>query len=127
FLLEARDRGVAVPPDMISAGNDYLQMLARQEGDSSQAGLRQRAYAVYLLTRQGNVTTNSLAAVQKRLQDAYPNTWKNDLAAAWLAASYKMMHQDKQADELIAGPQRQLERQARADESYHYEGYMDPL
>jgi len=87
FLLEARDRGVAVSPDMISAGNNYLQLLARQEGDSSMAGLRQRAYAVYLLTRQGNVTTNSLAAVQKRLQEAYPNSWKNDLAAAWLAAS----------------------------------------
>jgi uncharacterized protein YfaS (alpha-2-macroglobulin family) len=60
--------------------------------------LRQRAYAVYLLTRQGNVTTNDLAAVQKRLQEAYPNDWKNDLAAAWLAASYKMLKQDKEAN-----------------------------
>jgi uncharacterized protein YfaS (alpha-2-macroglobulin family) len=132
FLLEARDRGVAVPRDMISDGNGYLQMLARQEGDSSEAGLRQRAYAVYLLTRQGNVTTNSLAAVQKRLQDAYPNTWKNDLAAAWLAASYKIMRQDKQADELIAGPQRVLEREARGGsgqggEEYFYGYYLDPL
>src|SRR6185437_15838741 len=97
----------------ISAGNNYLQMLARQEGDKSLEGLRQRAYAVYLLTRQGSVTTNSLAAVQKRLQDAFPNSWKNDLAAAWLAASYKLLKQDKEADALIAGPQRQLERQAR--------------
>ena len=130
FLLEARDRGVAVSPDMISAGNNYLQMLARQEGDSSRAGLRQRAYAVYLLTRQGNVTTNSLAAVQKRLQDAYPNDWKNDLAAAWLAASYKMLKQDKQADDLIAGLQRQLERGrsgAIGSDEYFYDYYMDPL
>jgi len=117
---------------MISAGNNYLQMLARQEGDSSQEGLRQRAYAVYLLTRQGNVTTNSLAAVQKRLQDAYPNTWKDDLAAAWLAASYKMLKQDEIADTLIAGPQRQLEREARGGalggaEEYAFSGYMDPL
>jgi hypothetical protein len=132
FLLEARDRGVAVPPDMISSGDNYLQVLAREEGDSSQAGLRQRAYAVYLLTRQGNVTTNSLAAVQKRLQEAYPNSWKNDLAAAWLAASYKMLKQDKEADALIAGPQRQLEREARGGttgggEEYFYEDYLDPL
>jgi uncharacterized protein YfaS (alpha-2-macroglobulin family) len=131
FLLEARDRGVAVSPDMISAGDNYLQMLARQEGDGSRAGLRQRAYAVYLLTRQGNVTTNSLAAVQKRLQDAYPNDWKNDLAAGWLAASYKMLRQDKQADDLIAGLQRQLERQARSGafgtDEYYYDYYMDPL
>jgi uncharacterized protein YfaS (alpha-2-macroglobulin family) len=130
FLLEARDRGTPVPADMINAGNGYLQMLAREEGDSSQAALRQRAYAVYLLTRQGNVTTNALAAVQKRLQDAYPNTWKDDLAAAWLAASYKMLKQDKEADALIAGPQRQLERQARTPsggEEYFYGYYMDTL
>ncbi len=132
FLLEARDRGIAVPPDMISAGDNYLQLLAREEGDSSMAGLRQRAYAVYLLTRQGNVTTNSLAAVQKRLQDAYPNSWKTDLAAAWLAASYKMLKQDKEADELIAGPQRQLERDARSGtagggDEYFYDDYLDPL
>ncbi|MBW8834823.1 MAG: alpha-2-macroglobulin family protein, partial [Burkholderia sp.] len=132
FLLEARDRGVAVPAEMISSGNNYLQLLAREEGDSSQAGLRQRAYAVYLLTRQGNVTTNSLAAVQKRLQDAYPNSWKDDLAAAWLAASYKMLKQDKEADALIAGPQRQLEREAKGSaygggEEYFYQDYMDPL
>jgi uncharacterized protein YfaS (alpha-2-macroglobulin family) len=133
FLLEARERGVAVPAEMISSGNNYLQLLARQEGDSSQAGLRQRAYAVYLLTRQGNVTTNSLAAVQKRLQDAYPNTWKNDLAAGWLAASYKLLKQDKEAEALIAGPQRQLEREARGNAygqgafEYFYEDYMDPL
>jgi alpha-2-macroglobulin len=133
FLLEARDRGAAVPRDMIGAGDSYLQQLARGEDDGSMAGLRQRAYAVYLLTRQGNVTTNSLAAVQKRLQDAYPNIWKNDLAAAWLAASYKMLKQDKEADAMIAGPQRLLEREAKngsygsGGEAYFYDDYMDPL
>ena len=88
FLLEARDRGAAVPKDMIDAGDNYLQQLAADESLDTLEALRQRAYAVYLLTRQGNVTTNQLAAVQKRLQDAYPKAWKNDLAAGWLAASY---------------------------------------
>ena len=81
FLLEARDRGVDVPKDCIDAGNRYLQQLAGDDSLSSLDELRQRAYAVYLLTRQGNVTTNDLAAVQKRLQDAYPKVWKDDLAA----------------------------------------------
>jgi uncharacterized protein YfaS (alpha-2-macroglobulin family) len=115
-----------VPKDAIDAGNGYLQLLAANDGDGSLAGLRERAYAVYLLTRQGNVTTNALAAVQKRLQDAYPNSWKNDLAAAWLAASYQMLKQDKQAALLIEGPQRQLER-AKDDGSYTYGYYIDPL
>lgn len=126
FMLEARERGVEIPRDMFDAGNKYLQQLA---GDDTLDGLplvRQRAYAVYLLTRQGNVTTNDLAAVQKRLQDAYPDQWKNDLAAAWLAASYQLLKQDKQAAQLIAGPQKLLERSS-ADKAYSYGYYYDSL
>lgn len=126
FLLEARDRGVAVPKDMLTAGNKYLQQLAADESLNSLDELRQRAYAVYLLTRQGNVTTNDLAAVQKRLQDAFPNDWKNDLAAAWLAASYELLKQDKEANQLIAGPQKSLERKL-SKEDYVYSYYYDPL
>jgi uncharacterized protein YfaS (alpha-2-macroglobulin family) len=126
FLLEARDRGVAVPKDMLDAGNKYLHQLASDESLDSLDDLRQRAYAVYLLTRQGNVTTNDLAAVQKRLQDAFPNDWKNDLAAAWLAASYELLKQDKEANLLIAGPQKALERKL-AKETYVYSYYYDPL
>ncbi|MEP6897827.1 MAG: MG2 domain-containing protein [Rhodanobacter sp.] len=126
FLLEARDRGVSVPKDMLDAGNKYLHQLAGDESLDSLDSLRQRAYAVYLLTRQGNVTTNDLAAVQKRLQDAFPNDWRNDLAAAWLAASYELLKQDKEANQLIAGPQKALERKL-AKETYVYSYYYDPL
>lgn len=126
FLLEARDRGVDVPKDMLDAGNKYLHQLAADESLDSLDALRQRAYAVYLLTRQGNVTTNDLAAVQKRLQEAFPDDWKNDLAAAWLAASYQMLKQDKEASQLIAGPQKALEHELDKD-SYVYSYYYDPL
>ena len=73
------------------------------------------------------MTTNSLAAVQKRLQDAYPNDWKNDLAAAWLAASYQLLKQDKEAAALIAGPQALLERKRASDGGYVTGYYLDPL
>ncbi len=125
FLLEARDRGVDVPKDMLDAGNKYLHKLAADESLDSMDDLRQRAYAVYLLTRQGNVTTNDLAAVQKRLQQAYPNDWKNDLAAAWLATSYQLLKQDKIASQLIAGPQKQLEAKL-SENDYSYGYYYDP-
>jgi uncharacterized protein YfaS (alpha-2-macroglobulin family) len=126
FLLEARDRGIAVPKETIDAGNKYLQQLAADESMDTLDQLRQRAYAVYLLTRQGNVTTNNLAAVQKRLQDAFPNAWKDDLAAAWLAASYKLMKQDNEANLLILNLQRKLERTTDSD-AYEYGYYDDPL
>ncbi len=126
FLLEARDRGTPVPKDMIDTGNNYLRQLAADEGMNSLDELRQRAYAIYLLTRQGNVTTNYLAAVQKRLQDAYPAEWKNDLTAGWLAASYRMLKQDKQANALIAPLQARLDR-ADTGNAYFYDYYEDPL
>lgn len=126
FLVEARERGVAVPQDMLDAGNKYLRQLAADDSMDTLEQLRQRAYAVYLLTRQGNVTTNDLAAVQKRLQDLYPKLWQNDLAAAWLAASYKLLKQDAEANRLLAGPLKLLTR-AKAAEDFSYGYYYDPL
>jgi len=126
FMLEARDRGTAVPQDMLDAGNKYLQQLAANDGMDSLDQLRQRAYAAYLLTRQGNVTTNALASIQKRLQEAYPKVWKNDLASAWLAASYKLLKQDDEANRLMAGPERVLTR-SKADDKFVYSYYYDPL
>lgn len=126
FLLEARDRGASVPNEMIGEGNGYLQQLAADESLDKLEELRQRAYAIYLLTRQGNITTNQLAAVQKRLEDAYPKTWRNDLSAAWLAASYQLLKQDRQAGQLIDALQRKLERNMDT-EPYWFTYYDDPL
>lgn len=126
FMIEARDRNMDVPRDMFDAGNKYLHQLASDDSLDGIDMLRQRAYAVYLLTRQGNVTTNDLASVQKRLEEAYPKEWKNDLAAAWLAASYQLLKQDKPAAQLIAGPQKLLERSTK-DDRYTYGYYYDAL
>jgi alpha-2-macroglobulin len=126
LLLEARDRGIAVPPDMIEAGDRYLQTLADDDSMDSLDQLRQRAYAVYLLTRQGNVTTNALAGVEKQLRDGFPKDWQDDLAAAWLAAAYELMRQDDEANTLIGGPARELARQ-QAEENFIHGYYYDPL
>ncbi len=64
--------------------------------------------------------------MQGRLEQAYPKQWKDDLAAAWLAASYKLLHQDKEANQLIAGPQRLLIRKPK-DAPYVYGYYYDSL
>jgi uncharacterized protein YfaS (alpha-2-macroglobulin family) len=64
--------------------------------------------------------------VQKRLQDAYPKEWKNDLAAGWLAASYQLLKQERQADQLIDSLRRTLER-TRDNVPFAYDYYDDPL
>ena len=126
FLIEAKERGQKLPGDMLDAGNRYLHQLAADESDASLAGLRERAFAIYLLTREGNVTTNDLAALQKRLDERYPQQWRDDLAAAYLAASLKLLKQDKEADRLMAGPQNVLVR-SQIEQAYRYARYYDPL
>ncbi|QWT19396.1 alpha-2-macroglobulin family protein [Bacillus sp. NP157] len=125
YLLEAGDRGVAVPRDMLDAANKALRQIAADDSGDGIADMRERAYAIYLLTRQGTVTTNDLASLQRRLQDTYATTWKNDVAAAWLASSYRLLHQDKVASDLMAGPRKLLTRKP-ADEAYEYADYYDP-
>jgi uncharacterized protein YfaS (alpha-2-macroglobulin family) len=126
FMLEAKERGHAVPADMLDRANGYLMQLAADESDSTLAGLRERAFAVYLLTRQGRVMTGQLAAVRQRLQERHATEWKDDIAAAYLAASLKLVKADKEADQLIAGPESSLNR-AAFDAAYSYDRYNDPL
>ena len=100
FLIEARERGRTVPSDIIVNGNNYLRSISSNES-SALAEERTRAYAIYLLTRQGIITTNFAAAVQKRLEANHAKTYAQDIAAAYLAASYQLMKQQALADQLI--------------------------
>lgn len=99
-MIEARERGFAVPDDMLTNATHYLRQMAAGDGRHL-ADERNRAYAIYLLTRLGIVTTNYLTALQQRLEQRAPKTWKQDLAAAYLAASYQIMKQDKLANAMI--------------------------
>jgi uncharacterized protein YfaS (alpha-2-macroglobulin family) len=109
---------------MLAAADNALRQIAADDSGDTLVQMRQRAYAIYLLTRQGNVTTNDLASVQRRLQEVHPKEWKGDLAAAWLAASYQMLHQDRLAADLMAAPRKLLGRKP-ADETYAYAEYYD--
>jgi uncharacterized protein YfaS (alpha-2-macroglobulin family) len=102
FLIEARERGRNVPADIIANGNNHLRFIAGSDGGGL-AEERTRAYATYLLTRQGIVTTNFAAAVQKRLEANHAKMYAQDIASAYLAASYQLMKQQSLADGLIGG------------------------
>jgi len=99
-MIEARERGFAVPDDMLKNATIFLRQIASGDGRNL-ADERNRAYAIYLLTRLDQVTTNYLTALQQRMEQRAPKTWKQDLAAAYMAASYQIMKQDKLADAMI--------------------------
>jgi uncharacterized protein YfaS (alpha-2-macroglobulin family) len=111
---------------MLSLGNGYIQSLAADESDGSLAGLRERAFAIYLLTRQGNVTTNALSSVEKALDERHAKTWRSDVTAAWLGASLKLMREDKDGAKLVAGPEKVLARHAE-EAAFKLERFHDPL
>lgn len=102
FLIEAKDRGAAVPADLIRQARTYLEHLAHGPAEGL-AELRLKARAVYLLTRQGVVTSAPLAATIEQLEKHHREVWRTDLAAAYLAASQALLKQRREADRLMAG------------------------
>jgi len=100
FLLDARERGFAVPPEVLSQGARYLRQLAGTEG-ASLFDERTRAYAIYLLTRQGVVTTGYATSLEQRVRANYADLWKQDLIGAFLAATYQLLRQEGVANSLI--------------------------
>lgn len=111
FLTDAKEQGYAVPPDMLNAGIGYMQQLAGQD-PQSMGWARIQAYAIYLLTRNGMVTTNYLTHLQEYLQQNDATQWRGDLAAVYMAASYRMLKQDDLANDLIKGYQEEQDASA---------------
>ncbi len=101
FLTEAKERGYPVPRDLLKKGMKFLAMLAaRQITSLSQA--RDRAYAIYVLTRNGMVTTRMLDGLRKELaEEMKPEDWEKDLTGIYIAATYKMLRLDKEANKII--------------------------
>jgi len=102
LLLEAGERGQAIPGDLVANGNSYLRQVAQRDGNNL-TDERQSAYAIYLLTRQGQRMAAEISAARKRLAERYRGQWEKDLTAAWLAAALDLMRQDRDAESLISG------------------------
>ncbi|EPY5345334.1 MG2 domain-containing protein [Klebsiella quasipneumoniae] len=124
YLLEAKAAGVALPTGMLNEANAALRELAASRNNDLYT-LRLRAWAVYLLTRQGEITTSSLASVQDTLQQRYPDTWKIDLSALYLASSYRMLKMDDEANTLLQPTWKQLSK--AYDKAWWTQSYFDPL
>jgi alpha-2-macroglobulin len=101
FLIEAKERGQKTPPALLQLTNDWLARFASSPAPSL-ADARWRAYAVYLLARQGIKPTNALANVEQELTHRYADAWPTDLSAGWLAATYRLMQRNGDADRIIA-------------------------
>ena len=100
FLLEARDRGQKIPPEMLARLDEWLTRFASTPAPTLEDG-RMRAYAVYLLARQGIKPAAAISNVEQELTQRYPDKWATDLAAAYLASTYRLMQRNSDADRII--------------------------
>ena len=100
FLVEARDRGQKVPPEILASVNEWLTRFASTPASTLPDG-RMRAYAVYLLARQGIRPNAALANVEQELTNRYPKDWPSDLAAAYLASTYRLMQRTADAERMM--------------------------
>jgi uncharacterized protein YfaS (alpha-2-macroglobulin family) len=98
YLLSAGEAGYRVPEELLRAARQ--ETLALLQGSArSQDGLRLMAYAAWVYVRSGQRFTG-LPRLIKNL-DAGLKDWRKEPAAALLAACYRMMRQDAEAEEII--------------------------
>ena len=100
FLSAAKAAGFSPPAEMFSTGLRNLQKIAARE-PSNFFEARTVAYAIYLLTREGVVTTNYILNLRDYLDKNHPNDWQGDLTGVYLAGSLKLLHKDSDAERLI--------------------------
>ncbi len=118
LMVEAKERGQNVPNDLLNNVNDWLTKFASTPASTLDAG-RMRAYAVYLLVRQGIKPNAALANVEQELTQRYAKTWTADLAAAYLASTYRLMQRNADADRLIKGVPWSVRKNDLTDNIYY--------
>jgi len=130
LLLEARDRQLPVPADMIGKANTYLQARLATSGTELYRW-RTHAQMAYLLTRQGILVPAALANLresERQQARQYGAWWSSDIGKAYLAASFQLLKQEATANELMQPVwddfvQRVKEKKSRNSWDY----YHDPL
>ena len=127
LLIEANDRKLGVPQDLVKKANAYLQGWLTS-GDGGQYQWRTRTQAAYLLTRQGILLPSALANMREAWRAGQPKGWRDDLGAVYLAASYQLLKQDAVADELLQPAWADLlERTAKKTRRSTWDYYYDPI
>jgi len=114
FLYSAQQAGFSVPGSLLDNSFKYADRMAQQDIDNL-ADARVRAYAIYLLTSKGIVTTRYLNDMLEKMDKFYQDKWQQDISRAYMAAAYKLLHLDDQAEALIDG----MEFGASIEVDYH--------
>ena len=109
FITECRNAGTYVAENLYVNAISALKQIAAEKRKSPN-DLRIQAYAIYLLTRNEQITTNYIASLREILDEEYKG-WEKDLTGAYLAASYQLMKQDSEANKIFRKmPEQSMEK-----------------
>jgi len=100
FLTDAKLANLPVPRAMLDSGLRYLEDVASNQ-TSTLEDSRLRAYATYVLTRNGVITTNHLTNLHEFLDTSFTTEWPSDLTATYMAASYALLKQQNLSNRLL--------------------------
>ncbi|HYS96300.1 MAG TPA: alpha-2-macroglobulin [Chthoniobacterales bacterium] len=100
FLSESKAAGLAPPPEMFASGLRNLQKIVGRE-PANFAEARTVAYAIYILTREGVITTNYILNLRDYLEKHHRDEWQNDVAGVYLAGALHLLHKDSDAERLV--------------------------
>ncbi len=84
-----------------------------------------QAAAIYLLTRNGEVTTNFVLSLRDTLEKDYKGKWQNTLAAAYMAGTYVLLKQEKEGRALMQTYWNSTDKQPKLDR-WHGWYHRDP-
>ncbi|MFN2508967.1 MAG: alpha-2-macroglobulin [Chthoniobacterales bacterium] len=101
FLTEAKAAGFAPPAEMFAGGLRNLRELVVMEAETLEEA-RVLAYAIYLLTREGVITTNHIINLRDYLEKNFEKEWQTDLTGVYLAGALHLLHKEDDAGKLIA-------------------------
>ncbi|MGM0418075.1 MAG: alpha-2-macroglobulin family protein [Thermodesulfobacteriota bacterium] len=97
FLMDAGEAGFEIPGDLFRRSISWLNNKASDRKEDIYS-IRIRSYAVYLLTRAGQRTSNHIADIEEILE---AKDYKDDIAEVFLAGAYKLLKDDYSADKKI--------------------------
>ncbi len=100
FLTLSREKGFPIPTDLTQRGLVYLKDTVNQSIRSLDDA-RAKAYGIYILTRNGEVTTNYITHLMSYISRHSKMDWNNDLTMVYLAGAFKLMKQDDMADDIL--------------------------
>ncbi|MBI3544039.1 MAG: hypothetical protein HY075_12275, partial [Deltaproteobacteria bacterium] len=102
YLLEARERGLRVPEELIERGQAFLRLPSLRNA-STLGEARAFAQAIYLQTLSGYVPTNDIAFLTEALEKSFKGKWEQDATAIYLAGAYKVVKVDDKGRGLVSG------------------------